>query len=560
MSKNRRRVWASTLVLIVFAQGAGSEDNLYSFSMKAIQSVPDIVRRANSPDLNDRIGVLDELITRDTGSHDFHFEYAYDLPPEDYLAVASSVLEGGLFRIGDSEKVRTTFWKISEVAIQFTLSDLQPQVVGLLEHDDPFLQILTLRVLGRLGPERYIREIAKAASSSNPDVRQPAVKILLTSNSREAVPALVACLNDDNFGIRMRAVEALGRIGDHSAAAHLVPLVGTPMAPWAIRALVRLDAREAVPHIKELYRSGDENSDIVLTALAYFGDEEAISQLMAELTDDSQERGSALLEALVAANARAVIPALVSALEHEEVLGGQASRGPNIVGRIMLGLARLQAKEATPVLQRYLKLAADHSARGLDGFFAARAIEALGVLRAREAVPELLPILRLDSSYLRFSAQIALARIGEPSTAESVIASLKKDDSRFRHVEVLEELANISDPNTYQALSQIELPRIESSPSEEYLRQLTAISGVKFTFSEDRPLPDEKKRQVIAGLGGPTGLLALRRVVDTLNYSASDYAVFIRDGVVRVVPVEEAFALWAKWLAEYSKNHPRPAS
>ena len=332
------------------------------------------------------------------------------------------------------------------------------------------------------------------------------------------------------------------------------------MAPWAIRALVRLDAREAVPYIKELYKPGEANEEYLLTSLVYFGDEQAISQLMTEMTDTNQELGWSLLESLIRVKARAVIPALISALENEKALGGQSSRGPNIVGYIMVGLARLEAKEAIPVLRRYLNLAFDRGLREPNAFLAGRAIEALGMLRAREVIPELVQILDFDDYSFWKGAQIALARIGEPNTAERVIASLRKHISASSHVEVLEELANISDPNTYQALSRIELPNIESAPSEGYLKQLTDKSGVRFTFSENRTLPDEKRRQVIAALSSPTGLSALRRVIGTLNYSAADYAIFIHDRAVHVVTVGEAYDLWDKWLAEHAKNYPVPGS
>jgi HEAT repeat protein len=559
----KRKFWrASTasLMVVFLTRCAGGQSVPYSFSSKAIETIPGIVQRASSPDLNDRIAVLDQLVTRDARSHDFHFRYLCDLPREDYLSVARSVLEGELLQIRDRERLGIALLKVRQIAVDFKLSELLPQVAALLEHDDPIVQIFSLMVLEQLGAEKYIGAIAKAASSSNPDVRRPAVEILLKSSSREAVPVLVSCLNDNNFGVQRRAVEALGRIGDRSAVPPLLPLLKTELCTWTIRALVRLDAREAVPYIKELYRPGEVNGNEVLVALAYFGDEEAISQIMAEMIDDDPSRGQTLLDALVRVHACAVTPALISALEKEKALGGQANRGPNIVGYMIISLARLQAQEAIPVLRRYLALADDRDPRGLNAFFACGAIEALGVLKTKEAVPELVQILNFEDYSLRNGAQTALARIGEPNVAGKVITSLKKHMSSSNHVEVLEELANISDPNTYRALAQKQLPVIEDAPAEEYLKQLTEKSGVKFTFSENRPLPEDKRRQGIAALGDSSVLAALRRVIGTLNYSAADYAVFIHDRVIHIVTVGEAYDLWDKWLAEHAKNHAVPAS
>jgi hypothetical protein len=101
---------------------------------------------------------------------------------------------------------------------------------------------------------------------------------------------------------------------------------------------------------------------------------------------------------------------------------------------------------------------------------------------------------------------------------------------------------------------------MQSSSSEDYLRQLTDKSGVKFTFSQNSPPPDEKRGQGIAALSSPTGLSALRCVIGTLNSSAPDYAIFIHDRVVYVVAVGEAYDLWDRWLAEHVKNHSVPGS
>lgn len=560
MGANPLRAWVLAATVIISAQAVSGQISLHGFSPTAVESIPDIVRRANSPELDDRIGVLDQLLIKGVRSDVLRFTYAYDLPREDYLSVVRSVLEGGLLLVQDRDRVGTVLLKISQVAIDVRLVELLPEMAALLKSEHLYAQIAAMRVLDRLGSEQYVGEIAQVALSSNPDVRQPAVEILLKSSSREAVPALISCLKDDNFGIQMRAIEALRRIGDRSVIPDLVPLLKTRLATWAIRALVQLDAREAVPYIKELYRPGEANAKDVLISLAYFGDEQAISDVVAQMTDANQPIGESLLESLIRVRARAVIPALISGLKAEKALGGQSSRGRNIVCYMMMALARLDAREAVPVLQRYLNLAFDRALREPNAFLASSAIEALGVLRAREVIPELMRILDVDDYSFRRGAQIALARIGEPNTAASVITSLKTHMSSSNHVEVLEELANISDPNTYQALLRTELPSIESSPSEEYLRQLTEKSGVKFTFTERIPLPDEKKQQGIAALSIPMAIDALRRVVGTLNYSSADYAVFIHDRVVYVVTVEEAYELWDGWLAEHVKNHPAPAS
>jgi HEAT repeat protein len=561
MERNLWRAWAASLTAIVLAWGTRGQSNTYNFSKKAVESVPDIVQRANSPDLKDRLGVLEQLVFKDPlDDVQYHYRFRYDLPAPDYCTAALSVLDGDLLRQPNSEDMIEVFGRITYVTTELKQAPLFPYVVRFLDYDNPSVQEYALEALGAIEGKQYVEQVAKAAMSPNLMVKRAAVRTLAGFNAKEAVPGLIRCLEDDDFYNQRTAVEALGRIGDKSAVPHLIPLLKTKVNSWVLRELVRMDAREAVPSIKELYYPGQRNANETLTALAYFGDEQAISEIMMEMVDgDEQTRGGVLLDSLVAVNARAVAPALIRALESEKTVGGQASRGSGTVEHMMMALAKLQAKEAVPVLHRYLRLADDRSQQGRSQFFASRAIEALGILKAREAVPGLAPILDFTDRSLRTDAQIALARIGEPSMAERVVASLQKYRSSSNHVEVLEELANVSDPNTYLALSQMTLPTIEGSTCEEYLRQLTAKSGVEFTFGEKGPLP-ETRRKPVAALGSPTGLSALRRVIETLNYSGPDYAVFIRDRVVRVVTVEGAYDLWDRWMAEYKRNHPAPGS
>ena len=105
----------------------------------------------------------------------------------------------------------------------------------------------------------------------------------------------------------MNAIEALGRIGDRSAIPHLIPLLKTDLHPWTIDTLVRLDAQEAAPYIEELYKIRKEYDVRIITSLAYFGNEQAISDIIAEMFDDDTMYWEILLERLVKIKATTVI-------------------------------------------------------------------------------------------------------------------------------------------------------------------------------------------------------------------------------------------------------------
>ena len=87
------RILAFALAVVVSAQGAAGQSSPYTFSAEAVQSLPDIAQRANSPDLKDRIGVLDQVMTPIARDDFSNFRYAPDLSPEDYLAVVKRLLD-----------------------------------------------------------------------------------------------------------------------------------------------------------------------------------------------------------------------------------------------------------------------------------------------------------------------------------------------------------------------------------------------------------------------------------------------------------------------------------
>lgn len=190
------------LTIILLSRCMWARSHPYTFSSEAIESVPNIAQRANSPDLNDRIGVLDQLMPEDALSDVFRYRYAYDLPPKDYLAVASSLLEGGLFQIKDTEKVRGVFGRVTQAAIRFRLSELLAQMVVALKSNDPIVQVQALTVFSQLGGKKYTKELIDVASSSNRGVRRRALEILLKSDDREAIPVFISCLTDNDFAIR----------------------------------------------------------------------------------------------------------------------------------------------------------------------------------------------------------------------------------------------------------------------------------------------------------------------------------------------------------------------
>ena len=112
--------------------------------------------------------------------------------------------------------------------------------------------------------------------AADPKQRIAAVKALVSLQARNAVPALLPMLQDQDVHIRHTAAWALGELGDHGNAAELITLLEDrelEVRKAAIKALAQLGERQAVtPLIKLL---GDGDSDIrnaAAKALAALGE------------------------------------------------------------------------------------------------------------------------------------------------------------------------------------------------------------------------------------------------------------------------------------------------
>lgn len=77
---------------------------------------------------------------------------------------------------------------------------------------------------GKLGREAIIGVLKDGGADVS--VRMQAARELGTRKAKEAVPALLAVLNEDNEALRFRAATALGRIGDEKAVQPLVEKLG----------------------------------------------------------------------------------------------------------------------------------------------------------------------------------------------------------------------------------------------------------------------------------------------------------------------------------------------
>ena len=225
-------------------------------------------------------------------------------------------------------------------------------------------------------------------------------------------PILIEALDysDDDFD---RATIAAGVLGDMKATDAVDPLIAAATKPLpiksrannaklaAIRALVRIGDKKAVPALVKILGTSADEQDFALNQKAALG--------LAELRDPS------------------AIPALLKGLF-------MTGRGANIFQECRLALVRIGQPAIDPLIELFQRKNKDIEEMGKQlkfdevtpGVIPFKAASLLGDLRARKAVPTLQAGLKVKQQGGEHTAiVIALGLIGVPSGVDTLISILK---------------------------------------------------------------------------------------------------------------------------------------
>jgi HEAT repeat protein len=215
------------------------------------------------------------------------------------------------------------------------LTEATPRLVALVEDPEPRLRAAAVEAIGLVrgaGSEpdaRSLGALERALGDSDPAVRQAALVAIgrLDRDRAQAVTvALAARLDDDNAGVRQRACDVLGRLGDARA---VIPL---------------------------LARLGDGSRDVraaALDALGQLGDERAAPAMIRLLADPAEEVRAQAVQALGRVRARAAVGPLAELVEHgADPMRGRAAfalgqiGGESVVAPLVAALGRDEVRSA----------------------------------------------------------------------------------------------------------------------------------------------------------------------------------------------------------------------
>lgn len=149
---------------------------------------------------------------------------------------------------------------------------------------------------------RSLQGYRKALKSPSPERRIAALKALAEARDREAVPAIIVLLSDEDDSVRKHAARALGRIGDLSGAEPLAQALANEEHPDVLqaveRSLVRI-GRASVSPLMELVDSPRVEVRVgAIRALGRLGAAKAVDVLVWGLSDRDPDVRAAAVAAL----------------------------------------------------------------------------------------------------------------------------------------------------------------------------------------------------------------------------------------------------------------------
>jgi twitching motility protein PilT len=325
------------------------------------------------------------------------------------------------------------------------------KIPALFSNPDPAVVHAALDYLKRSPNERVLPHIAKVLGSTHsPAVRKKAFAIAEATASPRVTAIALAALEDDDEGLRYRAVQLLSKFPDETqipallahcrndstrvkdaAIAALGPVLAKSQKSWAEDVLPLLS--DTNPKVRQLASRIIATQDPARIADAFL-------QTFKGQYGPVRDRA---VEAL-----RELSPEFIRAF-----LARDASEDPLEAGLAASIAVTIRSAEVVPHCQRFLT--------GDDWWLRDRAAMALAEIRDEAALPQLLDMLSDPESNL--SAAAALGAWGTPKALPALLEAYKQSSAFVDlRLEILDAFARIQDPKVAPLLQKI--VQVDPSP------------------------------------------------------------------------------------------------
>jgi HEAT repeat protein len=200
----------------------------------------------------------------------------------------------------------------------------------------------------------------------------------------ESAPHLIEFLEDNDYKVRLQAIESLGEFNLSTAHMPLIRLLKDDVLDVRAKAaqvLGKIGASEALPFLCELLKDEAEEVQFKATrSMAQLGVNEIIPDLRKLLTNKNTLTCSNAIYLLAQANDKKIIPDLMTLLNDKK----EAS---DICASIAYAFGKLGVNDIVPELIKLINH--KHNVVRLN------AVNALAKLKAKESIPQIIPLFKI---------------------------------------------------------------------------------------------------------------------------------------------------------------------
>lgn len=376
------------------------------------------------------------------------------------------------------------------------------------EAEDRLMGLLSsyMRSAGR---EEARDEAIRLLKSSSPSVRHAAIGILYVDGSKANYPILLQQLHDPDKHVRTGAINALQHTGDRTVIPILIKELKDPGD--LIIALGLIGGEAAAGAILEAMKGADQKTIYLASYhLAELGEKKIVPDLINLLKDQDKNICMAAIYVLGKTEDRAAIPALKELLKEED---------KKMRFMTAYALGRLGEQHAAPYLLEAIMEDKDDSDKRLGKLDYA---VALGYLKDKSLIPELVRLSKDSKDKLRFPLLIARGMTGDKTALPMLVEALKEQDYKIRDA-AANALENISDKTIIRNL----IDALDSNHNIETIAYILgnladekAVPALERAYQRQNDLNDNwtlARGSILGALGKAGGLKAFPLLNDAIR-------------------------------------------
>ncbi|MEN2985486.1 MAG: HEAT repeat domain-containing protein, partial [Thermodesulfovibrionaceae bacterium] len=456
--------------------------------MKNIKKV--IFKLFNAPDPSERRAAAEELSDADERAI-----YPLIKALRDESTAVQEAATYALISIGNKENFLINFGEL-----------VTYMVIPLLRENDAYLRNTALLIIKEIG-HRATQLITSLLKDKDPDIRKFSLDLISEIKVGFDYLKIVPLLKDPNANVRAAAAKTLGQLQAKEAIPALLESLNDEewVVFYVLQALTNLQAQEAIENIGELLL----NTDSVLIkyeaieTLGKIGTEKAIEPLMKYFTVATKDEKREIIKALIGVGKIPIDYDL-----KDEILSILTDEDWDNKLIALKGVELTNLKEATPIIIEeagkldplcfdyeekiyYLEktlLSIDSEDELINLLeknklkYRAKAftIKILGKLRSRKAVPILIKLLEDVKRDIRVASAQALGEIGGEEVILPLIKrSVDDSDANVRKA-AIQALGVVRDPQAFEPLLNLLEKEIYPDIVEALVTSLLLIDKEKF--------------------------------------------------------------------------------